>query len=100
MVRWTNIKIVRTVLGEIVEEAEVVDRFFARHVRVDQSCDVQCMLLWTEWIRYHMREKKKREFPKKIRLTEFNELVHTKFGPALAHDSFRGPLYVGVRFVK
>ena len=85
---------------KFVEETEVAGRFLARHVTEDKSCDVQCMLLWTEWVRYHMREKKKRVFPEQVRLPEFNELVHAKFSPALAHDSFRGPVYVGIRFVK
>ncbi len=83
-----------------MEETTAAEKFLARHVTEDKTCDVQCMLLWTEWVRYHMREKKKREFPERIRLSEFNEMIHAKFSPGLAYDEFRGPLYVGIRFVK
>ena len=47
-----------------------------------------------------MKEKGKREFPAVIRLKEFNEVIHETFGPELAYDEFRGPLYVGIGFVK
>jgi hypothetical protein len=85
---------------EFVEETKAAELFLARHVQNDKTCDVQCVLLWTEWVRYHMREKKKRVFPENVRLTEFNEMVHAKFSPALAYDEARGPVYVGIRFVK
>ena len=72
----------------------------ARHVRKAPYGDVQCMLLWSEWVRFYMRERKKGEFPEQIRLKTFNEMVHRNFSPSLAYDDVRGPLYVGIRFVR
>lgn len=83
-----------------MDEDSAFEEFLARHVTGGKECAVQCMLLWTEWLRFHMRTKGKRDFPEKIRLAEFNERIHQKFEPALAFDESRGPLYVGIKFVK
>ena len=88
------------IFTRIVEESAACRRFLARHVKADEACDVQCMLLWTEWVRFSMKARGRRAFPDVIRMSEFNELVHETFGPALAYDGFRGPLYIGIRFVK
>jgi len=74
--------------------------FLARHVAVDTSSDIQCMLLFTEWVRFSMKAKRKRDFPHDVRIKEFAEIIHEEYHPALAYDTFRGPLFVGIRFVK
>ena len=83
-----------------MDENSAFEEFISRHVRGEKECDVQCMLLWSEWLRFHMRKKGKRDFPEKIHLREFNERVHQKFNPDLAFDDYRGPLYVGIKFIK
>lgn len=82
-----------------MDEHSLFEEFIARHVRHDTVCDVQCMLLWTEWLRFSMK-KGKRAFPEVIRQKEFNEKIHERFGPDLAWHDYLGPLYVGIKFVK
>ena len=83
-----------------MNEADAVRKFVARHVREDKDCDVPCMLLWNEWVRFHMKERKRRVFPETFGLKNFNEFIHEQLRPDLAYDNFRGPLYVGIRFQK
>jgi len=83
-----------------VDEDIIVKKFVARHVKKGKECNVQCMMLWTEWIRFYMRENKRRAFPETYQMREFTELIHDKFGPSLTYDNFRGPVFVGIKFVK
>lgn len=55
------------------------------------------MLLWTEWVRFYL--KKNRCFPEAVREKKFDELITSEFEVSVAVDSFRGPLYVGIKFV-
>ena len=87
-------------MHKTVEESAACRTFLEGHVKEDKTSDVQCMLLWTEWIRFSMKARGEHKFPNHIRIKEFNELVHEIYSPALAYDDFRGPLYVGIRFVK
>lgn len=83
-----------------MEETQACRIFLSRHVAVDTSSNVQCMLLFTEWVRFSMKAKRKRDFPKDVGIKEFTELIHEIYHPALTYDTFRGPLFVGIRFVK
>jgi hypothetical protein len=82
--------------GEI-HELRVLDEFLARHVQPNGIYDVQCMLLWSEWVRTFRRQI--RGFPKLIRENEFRSVITEKFGLAVAENGFRGAVYPGIRFV-
>jgi len=55
------------------------------------------MLLWTEWVRFYL--KKNRCFPAAVQEKKFDELILSEFDVSVAVDSFRGPLYIGIKFV-
>jgi hypothetical protein len=82
---------------EEFDELRVFDEFLARHVQPNRICDVQCMLLWNEWVltfRRHIRG-----FPNLILEKEFRGVITDKFGVEIANDGFRGAVYPGIRFV-
>jgi hypothetical protein len=78
-------------------ELRVFDEFLARHVQPNRVYDVQCMLLWNEWVRTLRRQI--HGFPKLILEKEFLNVITEKFGVAITNDSFRGAVYPGIRFV-
>jgi len=78
-------------------ELEVFDDFLARHVQPDGTWDVQCMLLWNEWVRSFRRRVS--GFPILIREKEFRSVITDRFGIGIASDGFRGAVYPGIRFV-
>ena len=80
-----------------ISELKIFDDFLARHVQPNRICDVQCMLLWNEWVRTYRRQT--HDFPKLIREKEFHSVITDKFGTGLTDDGFRGPIYTGIRFV-
>ncbi|HWS21059.1 MAG TPA: hypothetical protein VN227_00275 [Methanoregula sp.] len=82
---------------EEIHELRLLDEFLARHVQPNGIYDVQCMLLWSEWVRTF--RSKIRGFPKLIRENEFRSVITEKFGLAIAENGFRGAVYPGIRFV-
>ena len=82
---------------EEVHELRVLDEFLARHVQPNVIYDVQCMLLWSEWVRTFRSQI--RGFPQLIRENEFRSVITEKFGLAIAENGFRGAVYPGIRFV-
>ena len=82
---------------EEVHELRVLDEFLARHVQPNGIYDVQCMLLWSEWVRTFRSQI--RGFPQLIRENEFRSVITEKFGLAIAENGFRGAVYPGIRFV-
>jgi len=80
-----------------VNELEAFDRFLERHVQASTVLDVQCMLLWSEWVRAFRRQMP--GFPNLIRENEFRSEVIGKFGAVLATDGWRGAVYAGIRFL-
>jgi hypothetical protein len=80
-----------------VDEFTTFREFLDHHVMMDPEWDVQRMLLWTEWVRFYL--KKNKRFPEAVREKKFDELITTEFEVAIAFDTFRGPLYVGIKFV-
>ena len=79
------------------DEFRVFNEFLARHVQPDRIYDVQCMLLWSEWVRAFRRQT--RAFPSLIRENEFRSVIMDMFGVGISNDSFRGSVYPGIRFV-
>jgi hypothetical protein len=82
---------------EEIHELRVFDEFLARHVQPNGIYDVQCMLLWSEWVRTFRSQI--HGFPKLIREKEFRSVIMDKFGVAIVENGFRGAVYPGIRFV-
>jgi hypothetical protein len=82
---------------EEIHELRVLDEFLARHVQPNGIYDVQCMLLWSEWVRAF--RSRIQGFPKLIRENEFRSVISEKFGLTIAENGFRGAVYPGIRFV-
>jgi hypothetical protein len=82
---------------EEIHELRVLDEFLARHVQPNGIYDVQCMLLWSEWVRAFRSQI--HGFPKLIREHEFRSVISEKFGLAITENGSRGAVYPGIRFV-
>jgi hypothetical protein len=78
-------------------EFRVLEQFLDRHVQTNMICDVQCMLLWSEWVRTYKRHTLK--FPELILEKEFRDAITDKFGVGIATYSVRGEVYPGIKFV-
>ena len=78
-------------------EIKVLEQFLGRHVQKNQICDVQCMLLWNEWVRTFQRRTP--GFPKLIREKEFRNVITENFNIKVARNGSRGVVYPGIKFV-
>jgi hypothetical protein len=78
-------------------ELAIFEEFLEEHVQVNGICDVQCMLLWSEWVRVFRR--KSAGFPALVREKEFRAAITDTFGIPVTTDGFRGPVYAGIRFI-
>jgi hypothetical protein len=81
---------------EEFQELKVFDEFLARHVKPNGFHDVQCMLLWSEWIRSFRRQSP--GFPKLVHEKEFSGFVTDKFEVKIVNDPLWGKVYPGIRF--
>jgi len=79
------------------EELRIFREFLERHVQANGITDVQCMLLWSEWVRAFRRNVP--GFPNLIREKEFRGVIADTYGVGIAYDGFRGAVYPGIRFV-
>jgi hypothetical protein len=80
-----------------LNELKIFYEFLEQHVQLNSSCDVQCMLLWNEWVREFRRRAS--GFPALIREKEFRSAMTEGVGAAVATDGWRGSVYLGLRFV-
>lgn len=80
-----------------MDELSSFEKFVTQHVRPDPERNVQCMLLWTEWVRYYVKET--RNFPQQVMERQFFEMVAETYGVPVAVEDRRGPVYMGLRFV-
>jgi hypothetical protein len=80
-----------------IRELKVFDDFLAHHVQTNMICDVQCMLLWSEWVRSFRNQIQ--GFPKLILEKEFRTVIMDKYGVGITEDESRGAVYPGIRFV-
>jgi len=83
--------------AEDSSELGVFYEFLSHHVQPSRTCDVQCMRLWSEWVRTFQRRTN--GFPKQVLEKEFSSAVTDLFGVAVAEDGFWGTIYPGLRFV-
>ena len=82
---------------EDTHEIKVLEQFLGRHVQKNQICEVQCMLLWNEWVRTFQRRTP--GFPKLIREKEFRDIITEHFGITVVNTGIRGNIYPGLKFV-
>jgi hypothetical protein len=78
-------------------ELEVFEEFLGYHVQPNRNRDVQCMLLWSEWVRAFRRRMQ--GFPNLIREHEFRTIILDRFSAGIATDEWRGFVYTGVQFL-
>ena len=71
-------------------ELGVFYEFLAHHVQPSRTCDVQCMRLWSEWVRTFQRRTNR--FPEQVLEKEFRSAVTDLFGVAVAEDGFWGTI--------
>lgn len=79
------------------DELDLFHDFTERHLRPLANGDVQCMLIWAEWVRYHLRLTK--NFPRLILEAEFSYLITGLFNTKMALDLHRGRIYSGVQYI-
>ena len=80
-----------------LRELIFLEEFLTHHVRPDGLRDVQCMLLWSEWVRVY--QKQTHRFPCVILEKEFREAITGRLGVDIAYDEILGAIYPGLRFV-
>jgi hypothetical protein len=82
---------------EELGELKVFEEFVTRHVQPDGNYNVQCMLLWSEWVRAFRHRI--HGFPRLIREKEFRSVIADAFGVGISLDESRGAVFPGLRFV-
>ena len=82
---------------EELDELKTFEDFLSLHLKPSAICDVQCMLLWAEWVRFYRRERKK--VPELILEKEFRNLIINRFDLSIGEDGFRGYIYPGIKYV-
>jgi len=82
---------------EELRELRILGDYLDRHVEPDGNCDVQCMLLWNEWVRVFRRQTS--GFPNLIKEKEFQSVITGLFSTPIASNGWRGLVYAGVRYV-
>ncbi len=85
------------VSSEELNELKIFQEFLSRHIKPNAICDVQCMLLWAEWIRFY--KKQTRKIPDLILEKEFRNLIMNRFDLPVTEDGFRGYIYPGIKYV-
>jgi hypothetical protein len=85
------------VSSEELNELKTFQEFLSRHVKPHAVCDVQCMLLWAEWVRFYRKQTKK--VPDLILEKEFRDLIINQFDLSVTEDDFRGYIYPGIKYV-
>lgn len=82
---------------EEIHELGIFNEFLSHHVLQNKICNVQCILLWNEWVRTFLRQT--HEFPMIILEKEFRTVVEEHFGAGIVNEDFRGAVYTGIKFV-
>jgi hypothetical protein len=85
------------VTPEELSEIRIFDEFLSSHVQPNGICDVQCMLLWSEWVRTFRRTTHR--FPQLILENEFPRLVTDMYGTRIAEEGFRGNVFQGIKYI-
>jgi hypothetical protein len=83
---------------EEIVELMMLEQFLDRHVQVDEARRIQCMLLWSEWVREFRRQMP--GFPRLIREKEFCSVITERFGTWTDHSGPMGKVYPGIMFIQ
>ena len=71
--------------------------FLSKHVRRNQIMNVQRMLLWSEWVRFHIEQT--HSFPNSICEQEFDDIMTQKLHIRVIDENFFGTMYDGIQFI-
>jgi hypothetical protein len=82
---------------EELGELKTFEDFLSLHIKPGAICDVQCMLLWAEWVRFYRKGRKK--VPELILEKEFRNLIINRFDLSIGEDGLRGYIYPGIKYV-
>ena len=82
---------------EETQELEVLEKFLRNHVQENRICDIQCMMLWSEWVRTFRRQTA--GYPKLVLEKEFRNVITENYDLKVANSSYRGPVYRGLKYV-
>ena len=83
--------------AERSDEVDAFREFILGHVKRNSIRSVQCMLLWSEWVRFC--RKKLQDNPRVILENRFRDLMTVKFGLRITAEDIRGPVYEGIKFI-
>jgi hypothetical protein len=78
-------------------ELDTFREFLSLHVQQNAISDVQCMLLWAEWVRFY--KKRRRNVPALILEKEFRDLILNRFDLTVSEDGYRGYIYPGIKYI-
>jgi hypothetical protein len=85
------------VIEEELGELDAYLDFLSRHVATVEDYGVPCMLLWSEWVKFFVRQTQK--FPGLIYENEFRYLVIHQFKLQPGKGPASGLMYQGLKFV-
>ncbi len=85
------------VIAEELNELDSYLNFISDHVVTGEGYDVPCMLLWSEWAKFYIRQTQK--CPVFIHENEFRYLILQQFNLRLTEDISSGAVYSGLQFV-
>jgi hypothetical protein len=85
------------VIEEELSELDAYLDFLSRHVTTVEDYGVSCMLLWSEWVKFCVRQTQK--FPGLIFEKEFRYLVIHQFKLQPGKGPSHGLIYPGLTFV-
>jgi hypothetical protein len=79
------------------DESALFLEFLSLHVRRNRIMSVQRMLLWSEWVRFCLKQTK--TFPCSIMENRFNDIMTGKLNVGVVNEDFFGPVYEGIQFI-
>ena len=82
---------------EKTQELKVLDKFLRNHVQGNRICDIQCMMLWSEWGRIFRCQTA--GYPKRVLEKEFRNVITENYNLKVANSSYRGPVYRGLKCI-
>jgi hypothetical protein len=80
-----------------LEEIALFNKFLTTHVRRNRIKSVQRALLWSEWVRFHLKQTN--TFPGHIFENEFDDIMTGKLNVNVVTEDFFGPMYDGIQFI-
>jgi len=85
------------VAGNELDEIAMFHKFLSMHVRRNRIKSVQRALLWSEWVRFHLKQTN--TFPRYIFENEFDNIMTGKLNINVVTEDFFGHMYDGIQFI-